>query len=70
MSVREKPCYKPVSGGADLFLQAAVWYAEKNTGFIDAFNAVWMFEHDVERAFTFDQKYFHRFEGITVLLPE
>jgi predicted nucleic-acid-binding protein len=56
--------------GADLLLQAAVWYAEKNVDFIDAFNAVWMMKHDVENAFTFDQKNFKRFEGITALLPE
>jgi predicted nucleic-acid-binding protein len=56
--------------GADLLLQAAVWYAEKNVDFIDAFNAVWMMKHDVENAFTFDQKHFKRFEGITALLPE
>jgi predicted nucleic-acid-binding protein len=56
--------------GADLLLQAAVWYAEKNTDFIDACNAAWMMKHDVEKAFTFDQKHFNRFEGISALLPE
>ncbi len=56
--------------GADMLLQAAVWYAEKNTDFIDAYNAAWMMKHDVESAFTFDQKHFNRFEGITAQLPE
>lgn len=56
--------------GADLLLQAAVTYAEKNVDFIDAFNAAWMLKHDVALAYTFDQKQFNRFEGITVLLPE
>lgn len=56
--------------GADLLLQAAVWYAGKNVDFIDAFNAAWMLKHDVEKAFTFDQKHFNRFEGISVQLPE
>jgi predicted nucleic-acid-binding protein len=55
--------------GADLLLQAAVWYAEKNTDFIDAFNAAWMLKHGVENALTFDQKHFNRFEGITALQP-
>lgn len=56
--------------GADLLVQAAVWYADKNTDFIDAYNAAWMMMHDIETAFTFDQKHFNRFEGITALLPE
>jgi predicted nucleic-acid-binding protein len=56
--------------GADLLLQAAVMYAEKNVDFIDAFNATWMLKQDVKKAYTFDQKHFNRFEGITVLLPE
>jgi predicted nucleic acid-binding protein len=56
--------------GADLLLQAAVWYAEKNTDFIDAFNASWMLKHGMEMVYTFDQKHFNRFGGITALLPE
>jgi len=56
--------------GTDLLLQAAVWYAEKNVDFIDAFNAAWMMKHDIENAFTFDQKHFNRFEGISAQLPE
>ena len=45
-------------------METSVWYAEKNTDFIDAFNAAWMLEHDAEKAFTFDQKNFNRFEGV------
>jgi len=56
--------------GATWLLQAAVWYAGKNVDFIDAFNAAWMMKHDVEKVFTFDQKHFNRFEGLTALLPE
>jgi predicted nucleic-acid-binding protein len=56
--------------GADLLLQAAVMYAEKNVDFIDAFNAAWMMKQGVEIAYTFDQKHFNRFEGITAQLPE
>jgi uncharacterized protein len=55
---------------ADLLLQAAVWYAEKNVDFIDAYHAAWMMKQGVETAFTFDQKHFKRFEGISVRLPE
>ena len=56
--------------GADLLLQAAVIYAEKNVDFIDAYNSAWMMKQDVEKAFTFDQKHFNRFEGIMAILPE
>jgi len=56
--------------GADLLLQATVMYTEKNVDFIDAFNAAWMMKQGVEKAYTFDQKHFNRFEGITTLLPE
>ena len=56
--------------GADLLLQAAVMYAEKNVDFIDAFNAAWMLKQEVEKAYTFDQKHFNRFEGIKTVLPE
>jgi predicted nucleic-acid-binding protein len=56
--------------GAGLLLQAAVMYAEKNVDFIDAYNAAWMMKQDVEKAYTFDQKHFNRFDGLTVLLPE
>ena len=56
--------------GAGLLLQAAVMYAEKNVDFIDAFNAAWMLKQEVEKAYTFDQKHFNRFEGITTVLPE
>jgi len=55
--------------GADLLLQAAVWYAEKNVDFIDAINAAWMMKQDVEKAYTFDQNPFNRFEGIVAQLP-
>ena len=55
---------------ADLLLQAAVMYAEKNVDFIDAYNVAWMIKQDVEKAFTFDQKHFNRFEGILAQLPK
>ncbi len=54
---------------SDLVLQAIVPYADKNVDFIDAFNAAWMVKNDVDKIYTFDQKHFSRFEGITVELP-
>lgn len=60
----------PEVENADQLLQAVVWYAEKNTDFIDAFNAAWMLKHDIENAITFDQKHFNHFEGISVKVPE
>jgi predicted nucleic-acid-binding protein len=55
---------------SDLVLQAIVPYADKNVDFIDAFNAAWMVKNDVDKIYTFDQKHFNRFEGITAELPK
>jgi predicted nucleic-acid-binding protein len=55
---------------SDLVLQAIVPYADKNVDFIDAFNAAWMVKNDVDKVYTFDQKHFNRFEGITAELPK
>lgn len=54
---------------SDLLLQAMIPYADKNVDFVDAFNAAWMIRNDVNRIFTFDQKHFNRFEGITAEVP-
>lgn len=55
---------------SDLLLQAAVWYAEKNVDFIDAFNAAWMLQQDISKAATFDLKHFNRFDGLAVEAPQ
>ncbi|MHB8777814.1 MAG: PIN domain-containing protein [Anaerolineales bacterium] len=55
---------------SDLILQAIVHYTDKNVDFIDAFNAAWMVRNDVNKIYTFDQKYFNRFEGIAAELPK
>lgn len=55
---------------SDLILQTIVPYAEKNVDFIDAFNAAWMVKNDVNKVYTFDQKHFHRFEGILAEAPK
>jgi predicted nucleic-acid-binding protein len=54
---------------SDLLLQAAVWYAEKNVDFIDAFNAAWLLQQDISRVATFDLKHFNRFDGLIVEAP-
>ncbi len=55
---------------SDLVLQAVVWYAEKNVDFIDAYNAAWMLRESISKSYTFDQKHFRRFDGITAELPK
>ena len=55
---------------SDLILQAIVHYTDKNVDFIDAFNAAWMVKNNIDKAYTFDQKHFNRFEGIVVELPK
>jgi predicted nucleic-acid-binding protein len=53
----------------EILLQAAIWYAEKNVDFIDAYNAAWLLQSGMTTASTFDQKHFNRIERITVLVP-
>ncbi len=55
---------------SDLILQAIVHYTDKNVDFIDAFNVAWMVRNNVDKAYTFDQKHFSRFEGIVAKLPK
>ena len=54
---------------ADLIAEAAVLYAAENVDFADAFNACWMREHDICHAYTFDQRHFARFGGISAAPP-
>jgi len=54
---------------ADILLQAAVWYEEKNVDFIDAFNAAWLLAHGLSSVVTFDRKHFARLEGVSVIVP-
>jgi predicted nucleic acid-binding protein len=54
---------------AGLILQAAVWHAEKNVDFIDAYNAAWLLAQDIHTAYTFDLKHFGRLEGLNALAP-
>ncbi len=54
---------------ADVLLQAAVWYAERNVDFIDAYHAAWMHEQNLTLVATFDRKHFRRFEHLRVRMP-
>jgi predicted nucleic acid-binding protein len=54
---------------ADVLLQAAVWYDEKNVDFIDACNVAWLLAQGLQRVATFDRKHFARFKGISVMVP-
>ena len=53
----------------ELALQAAVWYAEKNVDFIDAYNAAWLRGQGIAAVYTFDQRHFRRFDHLDVRLP-
>jgi predicted nucleic-acid-binding protein len=54
---------------SDLLIEAATNYAAKNVDFIDAYNAAWMIQQQLSRAYTFDRKHFSRFEKIMVKSP-
>ncbi|MBC7080608.1 MAG: PIN domain-containing protein [Methanothrix sp.] len=54
---------------AHLIAEAVVLYAAENVDYADAFNACWMREHGIRRAYTFDQRHFARFGDIVALLP-
>ena len=53
----------------DLVSQAAIWFADKNVDFIDAYNAAWMARASVTTVCTFDQRHFERFNGVRVMVP-
>jgi len=54
---------------ADQILQAITWYVDYNVDFADAFNAVWLLDQGLTTVYTFDQKHFSRFAGVTVRVP-
>lgn len=54
---------------ADLVLQAAIWYDEKNVDFIDAYHAAWMQGAGLEIVHSFDRKHFSRFDHVEVNVP-
>ena len=58
-----------VLDGGNTILQAIFWYEEKNVDFIDAFNAAWMLDHEIQAVYTFDRKHFKRLEEIETRVP-
>ncbi|HUF37123.1 MAG TPA: PIN domain-containing protein, partial [Anaerolineales bacterium] len=45
---------------AEVVLQAALWYGERNVDFIDAFNAAWLLDRELPGIYTFDRRQFSR----------
>lgn len=54
---------------AELLVQAIWWYAELNVDFVDAYNTAWLGQHGFHQVYTFDQRHFSRFDGITIKVP-
>jgi predicted nucleic acid-binding protein len=54
---------------SDQILQAMLWYEEKNIGFIDAYNAAWMLNNNIQTICTFDRKHFERLEEVKTIVP-
>jgi predicted nucleic acid-binding protein len=67
LAILNTPGLEVVDG--DLVSQAAVWFADKNVDFIDAYNVAWMARESVSSVCTFDRRHFERFNGIKVFLP-
>ncbi|OGL44089.1 MAG: hypothetical protein A2161_16935 [Candidatus Schekmanbacteria bacterium RBG_13_48_7] len=53
----------------DLILRALAIYSEKNIDYVDAYNAVFMKDHDLDRIYSYD-KHYDRVDGITRVEPE
>jgi uncharacterized protein len=54
---------------SELVLQAISWYIRQNVDFIDAHNAAWMMNQDMQTVYTFDRRHFARLAGVTVRVP-
>jgi predicted nucleic-acid-binding protein len=54
---------------ADLIGQSVLIYTNKNVDFVDAYNACWMKQKGLAKAYTFDVKHFKRLEEIHPLVP-
>lgn len=54
---------------SDLLAEAALFYADKNVDFIDAYNASWMRAQGVRQVYTFDKRHYERMEGLEVSVP-
>jgi predicted nucleic acid-binding protein len=54
----------------DLLLIAINDFADKNVGFIDAYNAAWATKHGITDVYTYDRRHYSRLPGIRVLAPK
>ncbi len=55
---------------ANMIALAVSLYVDKNIDFVDAYNALWVGENDLDQVLTFDTKHFSRVEGIRAKTPE
>lgn len=53
----------------DLVAEAVIHYAEKNIDFIDAYNACWMRDREVQDIYTFDKKHYKRLNWVKYHIP-
>ncbi|HDL86374.1 MAG TPA: PIN domain-containing protein [Candidatus Acetothermia bacterium] len=53
----------------DLLLQAALFYADQNIDFIDAYNGCWAKDQRIPSVYSFDQRHYRRIPGIRVDVP-
>jgi predicted nucleic acid-binding protein len=67
LAILNTPGLDVMDGG--IVLQAALWYADKNIAWIDAYNGAWMLEHDLTTVCTFDRKHFSRLKELIILIP-
>ena len=54
---------------ASLILHALDTYVNQNVDFIDAYNAFYMKEHDLQRIATWDRKHFGRMPWVEIVQP-
>ena len=55
---------------ANIIALAMAVYVDKNIDFIDAYNALWMGENDLDQVVTLNTKHFSRVDGIRAKTPE
>jgi len=56
--------------GSELIARTMLLYVDGNIDFVDSYNGLWMQDHDVLDAITFDTKHFDRIPGITARTPQ
>jgi predicted nucleic-acid-binding protein len=53
----------------ELVAKAMILYADANIDFVDVFNGMWMQEHGLASAITFNTKHFRRVPGVIAQIP-